>query len=232
MSNRIRIVAATLPLAVVLGSVGLAAYSGGGTIQPNLQNPNQRLATTSREPLRITLAGSWTMKESLAEIDRDLVVVVTPVGILGEYWLPMEPEQFVWSRWVVRVDRVLEGDVKAGDEIIVAIHGGHIAADAALSIESGFLSGSLRPEPGEESVLIEYTDLPRLELGRQELLFLKRSETYPEAGPAYLLAAFEGRYLIEDGALRPHPHGLVADTAVARLVASLTIEELKVRLAD
>jgi hypothetical protein len=123
---------------------------------------------------------------------------------------------------------VLGGRGAVGDVLIVAIPGGHMALDSTLSIESGKLQGSLRPKPGEPGTLVVSEAYPRFQVGRPEVLFLRAA---PGRAGEFVIAALEGRYVVEAGGKLASPiPAIVQDAPVRAEVEGLGVANLGARL--
>jgi hypothetical protein len=137
-----------------------------------------------------------------------LVVVATVVRQLEDYWAPVDPEIEVYSRFVLRVDRVVAGDASEGDELVVFFRGGE-----TLQVGNPQPGGSFKPIPGRPTVVMNYAGMPFFKVGLQEVVFLWR-EAREEWGVEYYSTIPEGRYWERDGLLASVRPGLLVANAL------------------
>lgn len=178
-------------------------------------------ATWETSPERILAGGDWSGGMTRAELltISEAVVVLTPLRLVDEYWSPGTLQQLPISRWAVRVDRVVRGDVKPGEELILGLAGGHVALGRTLSIESGRLQGSLQPTGGGSADLVMIDTLPFPRPGQSELAFLSR--TTDGAGASWWsFAVPHSRFTIGPGGRLRSP--LPGEPARIPVVAELT----------
>lgn len=208
---------AAMPIGLVVCGLAISVASDTAGQDPPSSSERPGGADSRSGHVMVPMEGLIRPLGSVAEIQAMMVVVATPVREAAEYWVPMEPEQGVWSRWVLRVDEVLEGDVSVGDELVVGLPGGRMHVGGRLSIASGKLEGSLRPTEGDPTTLVEFQEFPRLRLERQELLFLvpyPKEDHWADAD-FWTIAGAEARFVVEpDGTLRSPLGDVLKDVPV------------------
>ena len=124
---------------------------------------------------------------------RPNVVIATVVRQADDHWPASGGAQtLVASRFVLRIESVLSGELEPGLELTLQTPGGTTKTDGVPAT-----GGSARPEPGDETTVVEYADWPMFDVGSTELIFLYKGTT--ESGERSWGAVPEGRYLLRDG---------------------------------
>ena len=186
------ILGCTLALVLVMASAG--SKPGDSSSADTLAKEDQPDAVTLDFP-----GSTGRTIPTVEEIPADVVVTFTPLREVDEFWPPVQPQIVVWSRWIVRVDDVLLGDAKPGEELMVAVPGGRMDLSSTFSIESGKLKGSMQPQPGRPVTRVQYTNFPPLQVGQSELAFLSSVDNYRSEGVMWLAAVAEARYRVGPG---------------------------------
>ena len=233
-SRRFRVPVAALALAVVAAELAAcSAERGSSRARIDQEASVSSPSADPSIPVRRTSAGPLKRASSLETVDAQFIGVVTPIKVLDAYWPVGNPPPAVpvFSRWLVRVDSVIRGAQRPGDLIVFMQPGGHIDPDVAISTTDGLKGRGYQPRTGGPIVLLVYDESPSMKLGQQELLFLRETKAHRE--PAWLIAAFEGRYLVgKDGSLEsPLPAELVASMPLIAEVQLLGLDALAARVA-
>ena len=136
-------------------------FGAGNTVGASVPTGAPVLPTIYREPIR-------SVEELIAK--SDLVAVVSVERKLGEHWPKgQSPEIFVVSRFSLRVEEVLKGDVEPGQLIVGQVPGGTVRTGPMPAH-----GGSLKPESGEPAEVVQDPGWPFYRAGTYELVFLEQ----------------------------------------------------------
>lgn len=176
---------------LIVTGVGLAAAAGmsGAVVLGAAPGSERDAPHTHSETSRVDSAIYIVPSQSVDEVldSATAVVLGTPISRETDYWPPSDPEIHVVAQFRFRVDEVLSGDFKPGEEIIVQVPGGTMALWG--NPQKG---GSFRPREGEETHTVEYPEFPFYSEGRPEVVFLQPSAV--TNGARAFVAVPNGRY--------------------------------------
>jgi hypothetical protein len=164
--------------------------------EPGAQSQQQETATTEAEILPLNVEFLLQPVVSLEDLvaRSDVVALVTPVETLPEYWPSDGNGVLVASRFVLRVDKVLQGDLKEGATIVAHTPGGTFAASFGAT-------ETQRPNPGDPVVRRQDFSRPFYRIGAQELVFLERLQGEGDLGQFYFDLGPQARYVVRNGEL-------------------------------
>lgn len=181
---------AVTAMAATLAAGGLAALRSEAT-EPG----GSPIPVTSAYAGELTESRfDWASRGSLSDLlgDSDVVATVTLVRRLPDYWPPRDPKLDVFARFEVRIDESYRGGRAPEQSIVIQVPGGRMAR-----IGNPFPGGGgFEPVDGQESVEVEYAELPYFRVGTVELVFLNLVGS-DERGLLVYNVAPDARFVLE-----------------------------------
>lgn len=113
------------------------------------------------------------------------------VRLEREYWPASDPQIDVFSIFVIRVDKSLQGTVAPGAEARLMVRGGRMARWGNPSP-----GGSFKPSSAAQSVLVQYADQPFPTVGQAEFLCATRFDAWAADVGVVFVPSSDARFAI------------------------------------